>query len=124
MTTFRPWVGAVWVFLLIWAPPAFAAHIPDDLFLEVYKGLMGPVCEAKNEAEGTSVDCQAVDPQVLQCWKDTLHMHYDEASFREFLEEIRQSNEKYKYYNEPYYNEFFSNWNWDSILKVTADCSP
>lgn len=122
MATLKPRAGAFWVFLFLFATPAFAAHIPDDLFLEVYRGLMAPVCEAENGTEGTSADCQTVDPAVLQCWKDTLHMHYDEASMREFLEEIRQSNEKYRYYNEPYYNEFFSNWNWDNILKVTDVC--
>ncbi len=99
-----------------------ADHLPDDLFNAFYQALMGPVCRYKNETEGTSLDCDNPDPGILQCWRGKIEIYYDEPSLREFLAEVRASNEKYPYFNEPYYNEFFSDRNWNYAMDFSNSC--
>lgn len=103
-------------------PRASASHIPEDLFQEVYRDLMNPSCHYSNREEGTSLDCDNPDPAVFECWKEKLHWDYNEEGILEFLGEIRESNQKYEYFNAPFYNEIFSNRNWDNILKYTDYC--
>lgn len=103
-------------------PKALASHISEDLFQEVYRELMYPSCQYSNREEGTSLDCENPDPAVFACWKEKLHWDYTEEGILEFLGEIRESNQKYEYFNAPFYNEFFSNRNWDNILKYTDYC--
>jgi len=104
--------------------PVYANHIPDELFLEVYQALMGPVCRNSDGNAGVSQDCDTPPPEVMDCWRDKLHMYYDEETLRAFLEEIKASNEKYPYYNQPYYNEFFSGRNWDNAMDFQMECGP
>ena len=103
-------------------PKALASHISEDLFQEVYRELMNPFCHYSNREEGTSLDCDNPDPAVFACWKEKLHWDYNEEGILEFLVEIRESNQKYEYFNAPFYNEIFSNRNWDNILKYTDYC--
>ena len=103
-------------------PKAPASHIPEDIFQEVYRELMHPFCHYSNREEGTSLDCDNPDPTVFECWKEKLHWDYNEEGIMEFLGEIRESNQKYEYFNATFYNEIFSNRNWDKILNYTDVC--
>ena len=100
----------------------WADHISEDLMMEVYQALMGPVCQDSNQKNGTSQDCENPDPVLFKCWHDKFHMYYDQAGLEAFLGEIKASNEKYPYFNEPYYNEFFSGRNWDNAMDFSMDC--
>ncbi|MEE8258699.1 MAG: hypothetical protein V3R20_03315, partial [Sphingomonadales bacterium] len=81
-----------------------------------------PFCLYSNREEGTSLDCDNPDPAVFECWKEKLHLRYDEAGMLTLMEEIRASNQKYPFYNEPYYNEFISNLNWDNLMYISDRC--
>lgn len=105
------------------AGPASAGHIDENLFGEVYRELNTPVCIHSNEVDGTTIDCENPDPVVVACWRQNLHLYYDQDGLIGLLEEIRASNQKYKFFNEPYYNEFFSNRNWDNVLSCSDKCN-
>ena len=115
-------LGVFLVLLFLGAAPVKADHIPENLFEEVFREANTPVCLTSNEIEGTSIDCAILDQAVFACWKERLHLNYDQESLLDFLEEIKATNQKYAYYYEPYYNEFFSNRNWDNLMNYSDRC--
>ena len=102
--------------------PASASHLPENLIEDVYREISVPYCLYSNSNEGTSLDCDNPDPVVYECWQEKLHVRYDEAGILALTEAIRASNQKYPYYNEPYYNEFISNQNWDILMYISDRC--
>lgn len=101
---------------------ASAGHFPENLIEEVYREIWVPYCLYSNSNEGTSLDCENPDPTVYACWQEKLHVRYDEAGILALMEEISASNQKYPFYNEPFYNEFISNRNWDNLMYISDRC--
>jgi hypothetical protein len=120
--------GRIFISLILAFPGLLAGNgvsaepIPDDLFMEFFQALMGPVCRHSNETKGTSLDCDNPDPEVLACWREKIEIYYDQPSLLQFLQEAKASNEKYPYFNQPYYNEFFSDRNWDYAMDFNNSC--
>ena len=123
MKAFRPLsFGVILVLLTLAASKVFADHIPEDEILTLYLELNIPVCNYAPENKVMELDCLTPIPATFECWKAEIHMDYDPAILSTFLEEAKQSNQRYQYYNEPYYNELFSNRNWDNLMDYTDKC--
>ncbi len=123
MKTFRPLsLGVILVLLTLATPKVFADHIPEDEILTVYLELNSPVCTYAPKKKTMNADCKTPVPAVFKCWRDKIHLDYDAAMLAKFLIEIKKSNQRYQYYNEPYYNELFSNRNWDNLMDYSDQC--
>lgn len=115
-------LGSMALILIFPGVKAHARHIPENLFQELYREINTPFCLYSNRVEGTSLDCENPDPAVFECWQEGLHWDYNQEGILKFLEEIRESNQNYEYYNAPAFNEFLSNRNWDIIFYYRAIC--
>ncbi len=116
----RPSFLGIVALSFFWAAEvAYADHISEPLFKEVFEAVNIPVCLHTAVAE---TDCDTLDPVKFQCWREKLHLDYDEAMLLTLLEEAKASNEKYPYFNEPYYNEFFSDRNWGNLMDYSDKC--
>ncbi len=123
MHSLRPYFfGGFLVFLVLGAPKGFAVHIDESDILTLYLEINVPVCTYAEENKTMNPDCKTPIPAALECWKYQIDMDYDQAMFLEFLEEVRKSNQRYQYYNEPFYNELFSNRNWDNLMDYSDRC--
>lgn len=123
MNTLKPWFLGVFLGLLfVGAPSGFAGHVAENDILTLYLELNVPVCTYGPVNKTMNPDCQTPIPSVFECWKSKIHLDYDDTMFLELLEEVRKSNQRYQYYNEPFYNELFSNRNWDNLMDYSDRC--
>ena len=123
MKTLRPLsLGVILVLLALAAPRVFATHIPEDEILTFYLELNVPVCNYAPENKVMELDCLTPIPAAFECWKAEIHMDYDTAMLTEFFAETQLSNQRYQYFNEPYYNELYSNRNWDNLMDYSDKC--
>lgn len=123
MHTLKPWFLGVFLgCLFVGTPQSFAEHVAEDEVLALYLELNVPVCVYAKEFKTMNSDCKTPVPAVFECWKTKIDLDYDTAMFFEFLEEVKKSNQRYQYYNEPFYNELFSNRNWDNLMDYADQC--
>ena len=123
MRTLRPcFLGVFLALLVLGVPRSFADHIDEAAILELYLEINIPVCNHAEVNKTMEISCETPIPAIYQCWKNQIHLDYDAAMLSEFLEEVKKSNQRYQYYNEPYYNELFSNRNWDNLMDYTDRC--
>lgn len=123
MKTLKPFFPGIFLVLLVLgAPRGFADHAPESEILTLYLEINIPVCNHAEENKTMNPDCQTPIPEVFECWKSKIHLDYDATMLLEFLAEVRNSNQRYQYYNEPFYNELFSNRNWDNLMDYSDRC--
>ncbi len=123
MHTLKPlFLGVLLGSFFVGAPQSLADHIPEGDIKTVYLAINIPVCKNAPKNKTMKPDCKTPVPSVFECWKSKIHMDYDPAMLSVLLAEVKKSNQRYQYFNEPFYNELLSNRNWENLMDYSDRC--